>query len=517
MGKLTSDYKKSTIFNIIDGITANTESYYAFASHHIPFTGNTPAVSDSEYFYRFEVIDQMMFGKKLANTDFVPMTLNAKWVANTVYTMFDNTSNSVYANNDYYAVVSPITEGGPYNVFKCIYNANGAPSTVKPDQVQLGSFTKSDGYKWRYMYSISEASYSKFATDVYVPVYTNTTISTQASNNSGIEVIKITNTGSGYSTWSNGIVQSIITPNTLLISANSSLDNQFYTGCSIYIYNTYSSTAQLRKITNYTSNSLGNYVGLDTPANTTNISNGVTSYIISPSVNITGDGVATAKAYCTINATSNSIGSIIIVDPGYGYTWANVSISGNTNYGTGAAAYPIIPFEGGHGIDPVRELNVVGYCTSFTFANTDNLPYGVSYKTIGIAKNPYTANTVLNVANTLVSKSTKYNGNSFSQIINANLSPSAVFSNNDTVIGQSSGARGRIAFTNSSVIYLTGDKNFINGEYITSSSGLTTTQITINTSSDIYSKDLDILYVQNIDGVTRSNTQSESFKIIIQV
>ena len=99
----------------------------------------------------------------------------------------------------------------------------------------------------------------------------------------------------------------------------------------------------------------------------------------------------------------------------------------------------------------------------------------------------------------------------------ANVSPALTFTVGEIVTGQSSGALGTVAFSNSTVVYLTGDKNFTDSEYIASANGTATTQITINSRGQIYTKDIHPLYVQNITNVTRDPLNSESFKFVIQV
>ena len=99
-----------------------------------------------------------------------------------------------------------------------------------------------------------------------------------------------------------------------------------------------------------------------------------------------------------------------------------------------------------------------------------------------------------------------------------NITPTGVvFTVGDTVKGANSKASGQVVFSNSTVLYLTGDKYFSNNETVVSSDGTKSTALTINTYGDIFVDDVYPLYVQNIDNVARSNTQSETFKLIIQV
>src|SRR5208337_546457 len=66
----------------------------------------------------------------------------------------------------------------------------------------------------------------------------------------------------------------------------------------------------------------------------------LTEYIISPTVTIEGDGSG-ALAYSTVNTSLNvyyPLSDIIVINNGTGYTFANVVISSNSLFGSGATA-----------------------------------------------------------------------------------------------------------------------------------------------------------------------------------
>ena len=59
-----------------------------------------------------------------------------------------------------------------YNVYKVISNNNGANSTVMPTGTSTNILTTADGYKWKFMYSISASDVIKFVTSDFIPVKT---------------------------------------------------------------------------------------------------------------------------------------------------------------------------------------------------------------------------------------------------------------------------------------------------------------------------------------------------------
>lgn len=122
--------------------------------------------------------------------------------------------------------------------------------------------------------------------------------------------------------------------------------------------------------------------------------NDQTEYEIGPTVSVTGDG-SNAYAIAVVNTAANSNYDIIgidIINPGSGYTQANVTIYANTNYGVGATARAIISPVYGHGYDSVTELGgrYVGVDAKFDAIANESyeiLGYG-KYRKVGILQNP---------------------------------------------------------------------------------------------------------------------------------
>lgn len=514
MGKLLSTSKKTILDSIRTSIQANNIYYYAFAANPVSQT-SVSNVSNDDYSTTFLNIWNLLIGKKLSNTNFLGVIDRVTWTTNTVYTRYDNTVD--LSNSEFYVISEPSEVGGVYNLFKCIDNANGARSTDKPTQVQPTSFTTSDGYIWRYICSTSTVIKNRFSTDDYFPIYANTSLIESTYDYSGVEVIVISNSGSGYTTYANGRVEDIIVDTDLRTAVKISSDTEdseghtdlsFYNNCAVYFVNNNNPTTnQLAVITEHKSNSTGNWLIFDTSPNTTNITT-TTLYRIAPHVKFDTDGDVDPIAYAVINTTSNSIGNVVIIENGYGITRANIQIVSGT--GSGANLYAICPPPGGHGTDPLSELNMKGIGIQFQFyaSESNTIPQNILYNKIGLLVNPYA----------LTSNNTKgeaYIANTFEATLQANVTGSVTYSVGETITGNTSKAKGVVAFSNSTVLHMVGDKDFSNGEVV--SNGSTQTTITINTLGDIYTKDIYPLYVQNIDNIQRANGQIEEFKIILQV
>ena len=511
MGKLLSEYKKSQYDNLVLSISSNNDQYYGFASNPIPQgNGIYTNLTGDAYTTQFVSDWNLIFGKRISNNDVYPIINLNTWISNTVYNRYDNTQD--LSNSVFYVVTPPLTAGGFYNIFKCIDNNNNSPSTSIPNQVQGTSFTiPADGYTWRYITSISENDYYTYGTKTYIPVYPNNSIVSAASNNAGIDVVALVSGGNGYNSYTSGIITSG-NSTVIQLASNSSINNDFYTKNGIFLYNTFTSNPGVFTITKYVSNSSGNWAYLDNPANTSLLYPTLTNYIISPRVVFNTDGTTDPIAYSTINTVSNSIASIVMLETGSNITWANVTIQSNTYFGSGANVYAIAPPPGGHGFDPASELNMQGIVINFIFNNNESntILTDMTYNKIGLIKNPYAC-----YANGAKSTS-RYSNTTFSAVVELSYTIGNQLPVGRQVQGQTSGARGTVFFSNSSVAYLVGDINFVN-ETVSTDDGQYSIQAIVNTNGNIYTKDIRPLYVQNLYDVARSNVQSESYKLIIQV
>ena len=59
-----------------------------------------------------------------------------------------------------------------YDVYKCMWNNNGAPSTIQPTGYSTQEFNTADGYTWKYMFTLSANDVLKYLTKDFIPVMT---------------------------------------------------------------------------------------------------------------------------------------------------------------------------------------------------------------------------------------------------------------------------------------------------------------------------------------------------------
>lgn len=386
-------------------------AYYTFIGNHLEYSNTSfiPQPYDAVSEVHIDAYRNMIYGKRLASSDLSLMIKRNDYVTNTVYTMYDDTlgeANLALFDSNYYAVVNA---DAYYHVFKCLDNNRNSRSTVQPEFSEIDvadeSYQTSDGYIWKYMYSVDDTTVGKFATSEYFPVIANSQVSSAAKAGI-INVIKVETSGAGYDNYCNGVFRSDdlrIGGNVVLYSLNSSVtantSNRFYNGCYIYI-SSGTGAGQYAKITDYVVNSTVKAITIDRAFRVKPLSD--SAYQISPGVSIVGDGTetVTAEARAIVNTSGNSIQRIEMLNLGEDYNYATATILTDTVVGIDRAATlrPIYSPPGGHGYDAARELGATRLCVSTKFSNNDiGIPLKNDYRTIGILKDPVFANVTFNI------------------------------------------------------------------------------------------------------------------------
>jgi hypothetical protein len=510
MGALLPFYRKAIIDDVVENVSNDTSYYYAFASYPFPNSGSVPSVTLDIESSVMSNLKYALFGKRLTPSDVAPFIRRVTWQSSNVYASYDHTDPNLYGK-DFYVITDPDIVGGSYDVYVCVYNANGGPSTQKPNLLQSSAFEKSDGYIWRYVTSIPNQTWTKFSTSVYAPIVSNGAIVAGATTSAGIDYVRVTNVGSNYTTFTEGKIQSVQSSTRLQLQNDASSVSNYYANCDIYVYRPGYNVSQLLSVSSYVSNSSGKWVTLSSEANVASIFLGETRYVVSPRVKFTTDGVTQPRGYAVVNTVAKTIERIVMVDTGSSISRAEARLE-STVYGNGAVLTPIVPPPGGYGYDVATQLNVLGMAITFSFANTEanTIPTNLTYTRVGIIRNPHA------VTNTGARSASRYSNATFNQLMMANISPSVSYSLGDVLTGETSGSVATVVTANSTVISMVGDKTFSNGEYVTTNSGIRTV-ISINKRGDVYHRDLTPIYVQNINDAIRSNTETETYKLLIRI
>jgi len=138
-----------------------------------------------------------LFAKRLTNAQASFVARRIDWTSGTVYDPYSDIICNFSFDLDFYVMNSS------FEVFKCLDNNNGAESTAEPDitlsttSLEEPYIETADGYKWKYMYTLSSIQRQKYLTLEWMPVSTNKFVSAAAIGGS-IDVVKITNSGNNY-------------------------------------------------------------------------------------------------------------------------------------------------------------------------------------------------------------------------------------------------------------------------------------------------------------------------------
>ena len=164
----------------------------------------TPVDSVSQEFHTF---DDLLAAKRVTSSDVSVVIPRRNWATGTVYDYYrhdyghyvtGSTSSVVTADSGATALYDATfyVMNSNFDVYKCLDNNAGATSTVEPTTVLTPIQTTGDGYKWKYMYSLSAAQQTNFLSTDFMAVATDATVSSAAVDGA-INIIKIKTAGTG--------------------------------------------------------------------------------------------------------------------------------------------------------------------------------------------------------------------------------------------------------------------------------------------------------------------------------
>jgi hypothetical protein len=156
--------------------STQTDSFYLAMSHVDPWApiSDTPPILTDSVKNKVYAWRNIIGGKRITGNDITLAVPRNNWANNTIYNFYDSSidnsnTNQAVSNTGFYVLTSD------YNVYKCISNANNSPSIVEPSSINYSiPNQETDGYVWKYLYSLSLADRIRFLTDSYMPVKTLT-------------------------------------------------------------------------------------------------------------------------------------------------------------------------------------------------------------------------------------------------------------------------------------------------------------------------------------------------------
>ena len=339
---ITDQFRILNTKEFIASVASTSNSYYTFVglpnASQVSSTWDTSPPDPRDNFdEENNYWDTMIALKKVSSSDVKQVIRKITWQSGITYDMYrhdisgnpgkqskPSNATSLYEAN-YYVVNSD------YKVYICLQNGtnpenpSGRASLDEPTFTDLEpreAGTSGDGYIWKYLYTIKPSDIVKFDSTNFMPVPTdwetdtnNASVRNNASLGGQLKIVTITNRGIGVGTA-----------------------NRIYTR-----------------------------------------------------VPIKGDGTG-AEATIVVNSSSK-VESVTISSGGSGYTYGTVDlVGGNVPTGTTSPVFNvIIPPEGGHGADIYRELGARNALVYSRIENDDKNPdfiTGNQIARIGIVENP---------------------------------------------------------------------------------------------------------------------------------
>jgi hypothetical protein len=495
---------------------------YVFIGNHVPYANESSpnSIVDSSFDEK-SVWDNMYAAKRITGNDVELVIPRANWTTGKRYKQFDDkiaidtllTADSGAGGNSQPMYILTTAR----NVYKCLSNNANSISTVEPTgdySTANGTIFTADGFIWKYMYNVKPSN--RFLTTDWIPAPISTSkldynVSSTNLIDGELTTIIVTGEGTGYaepSITATAFVSGVTT--IALANTTNVVANMAVTGTGI---------ASGTTVTTVNPNTSSIIISTATTAN----GGGTTANNLTFKTRVYIDGDGTG-AVASANITNSAISKITVDISGTGYSYANAIIygsgtSGATPGANTANARVIITPKFGHGFNPAKELDATNVMVVERIGAVDATENGVistdtSFRQYGLLRDPYkygnTSPVISSNAGTVISQTT-----------NLTLIAGTNFELNEFVYqGVSANNAYFYGFVNAqsaNEVRLTKVKGTVTvgGTLIGANSAITRTVVKkIDPEFQPYTGD--ILYVENVQKVTRADGQAENVKFVIR-
>ena len=493
----------------------------------------TSDTTDTTPFTPADTLDQLgearsnLIGlKKIVGTEIahvVPRGANT-WTSGSSYYAWDSDDPSIF-DKAFYIITSE------FKVYKCI-KAPAAASSIQPTQTLTDPTAESDGYTWKYMYTTGVEDAEKFLTNSYMPVKTislsaEATLAVSSSSSVtailtetideitiGMTVAGANISGTPVVSAINGSVLTLSTAQTLtaadILTFTWALDSDAEAQLTEADYAQY-----LNQKASRDSSTAAGIERIEVTA-------GGTGYSSAPTVTITGDGTG---ATATATVSGGAVTAITVTGKGTNYRVVDVTFSGGG--GSDAAARAVLAPKGGHGTDPVSELGgfFISLNTKLDGNDGGDLTVGNDFRQIMLLNKPRVYSTIAPLAG-LVATADTLKATNYVEIDTGNTTHNATdFSVDELIVGQTSGAQAYVVEKDTVNDYLryhqndkTGYTAFTDAEDIVGQTSAKTA--TLDTPAvgnpEVDRSSGEVLFLENRDPISRTTTQIEDIKVIIE-
>tara|TARA_B100001057_G_scaffold122683_1_gene121538 strand:+ start:12602 stop:14035 length:1434 start_codon:yes stop_codon:yes gene_type:complete len=456
--------------------TESGNAMYMFIGRPLSWTDdNNPPTPVDSLNDEYDAYANMVALKKVSSTDVSHAIIRRDWTSGTAYDEYrhnytsSNTATSGASTlwaSTFYVVTSD------YNVYKVISNNGGANSTVMPTGTSTNILTTADGYKWKFMFSISASDVIKFVTSDFIPVKT---IGAKAAVDGDVGGLGTAASDDNSAQWD---VENGATDGTIEHA-------RVTTGGSSY-------------------GSDGNY-----------------------NVAISGDG---ASGQLQVTVSSNAITAVTVNAVGSGYSVASIDNTllqtATSSSGTGAVFDIIISPKNGHGADPVEELggNYVIANSRLEYAEgSGDFPTDNDFRQIGLIVNPTDAGgNTLSTATTLsaLNRITLNTGATMPVVDDTIANAASVVAGTATGKVVSIDATNRYIYFLPSVDSVGNFNSFSAADTVhvgSTSKGVISSGGVSGAYPEVARNSGDIVYLENRGAVARAADQIEDIKLIIEM
>jgi hypothetical protein len=168
----------------------------------------TPNDGVTDEFYAW---DDMLGAKIIASTDVSRVIPRRNWTTGTTYDMYEHnisSSNAAASGATNLWDSSFVVMNSSYAVYKVIENDGATASTVEPTSTSNSIFSTSDGYRWKYMYSLTSAETLNFMSTDFIHASTDSTVSAAAVDGA-LDTALVVAGGSSYNVSSGSTISGI--------------------------------------------------------------------------------------------------------------------------------------------------------------------------------------------------------------------------------------------------------------------------------------------------------------------
>jgi hypothetical protein len=374
-----TDYLKQTLktdlcLSFAESFSANSkDNYFLFlgkpTSWSEPYDDNNPPPVQDTLEQDLEAWRNMIALAKINKSNVLVGATRYNWEYNKVFDQFDHTLDLYEEGNErqFYCITDD------FNVYKCISNNYGTPSTIKPTAVTPEEQITQDGYVWKFMCKVREELY-EFLTDQFIPIekLENILYSDERSLQNNVRIGSvpssignaiITQFGGAYplaiikdySTDAKHVITEVLDVNEFKVFPSDDLNktndiyNDYY---EIYIAEG-TGAGYKSVITDYIYEPSENSITIVTENALAVSTDSV--YRIYPRIKITGDG--TGASVIPVMNDEKVIINFTVLNGGKNYHYANMDVYRvNPTYANKTLGRLILSPLNGHGFDAIKEL-----------------------------------------------------------------------------------------------------------------------------------------------------------------